>query len=125
MLLHDDVFRCCATVQWGWASGIQTVQTIPTIRPKIVTRKSLLRQSVTRAHDHDESETEGSCLETVESGNTRQPLDSVEEEALKPCSTLEKVGRSRLKYFESGEERQMLNSSEEETFKVLQGGGNV
>ena len=107
MHLHDNVCRCYATVKWGWgrSTGIQSV------RPKLV-RKSLPHRSVTttRASDHDESETEGSCLETEESGKQRQILDSVEGETLK-------LRRSCLEICESGNEGQDFNSVVEETLK--------
>ena len=110
MHLHDHVCRCYAKVQWGWGRGTE----IQSVRPKLV-RKILPHRSVTttKARDHDESETEGSCLETMESGKQRKILDSVEEEALKSC----KLRRSCMEIGESRNEGQVLNSVVEETLK--------
>jgi len=103
--------RCFAKVQWGWGRGTE----IQSVRPKLV-RKILPHRSVTTTRascDHDESETEGSCLETVGSGKQKQVLDSVEWGALKSC----KLQRSCLEIGESGKEGQVLNSVVEETLK--------
>ena len=111
MHLHDNVCRCFAKVQWGWGRGTE----IQSVRPKLV-RKILPHRSVTTTRascDHDESETEGSCLETVGSGKQKQVLDSVEWGALKSC----KLQRSCLEIGESGKEGQVLISVVEETLK--------
>ena len=101
---------------------------------------------LTRAHDDDESEIEGSrlkidesgkrsrvdeealkhckevekcgesCRGTEESGKARRVLDQAEEEALKRCKGVDKLGGSCLEIAESGNEKQVLNSVEEETW---------